>query len=86
MDGLLQEYVEQLKVATDVYEKVCSLATDFTYCLRSLGHLVKWSLRENFSSNWKADAIDHAEQSREQFATIHRETGELERRFGAYWD
>lgn len=76
----------QMSVATKVYQRAHSTASDLTYCLRSFGHLVKWRLRGNFSPYWAAYAEDHADQSGGKFDTAHGEKEQIERLFGAYWN
>lgn len=85
-DSLLQEYTEQLSIATKVYQRAYSTSNDLTYCLKGLGHLIRWSLRGNFSAYWAEEALNDAEQSGQKFDIIHPEKGKIERQFGAYWD
>jgi hypothetical protein len=85
-DSVLQEYAEQLSAAEKVYRRASSVSKDFTYCLKSFGHLVRWNLRGNFSEHWAGEALTSAEESGHKFDIVHSQKGEIERQFGAFWD
>jgi transcription elongation factor Elf1 len=86
MDGLLQEYVEHLNVATRVHERAKNLRDiELSYCLNSFGHLLRWCLKGNFSSAWEFDALTHSEEYGGKFDRMHDEKQKLEHLFDVHW-
>ena len=59
-DSLVQEYADQLNIAKKVYQRASSSAIDLAYCLKGLGHLIRWSLRGSFSPYWADEALHDA--------------------------
>ncbi len=86
MDGLLQEYVEHLNIATKVHDQAKNLQDiELSYCLNSFGHLLRWSLKDNFSSEWELDALTHSEEYGGKFDRMSDEKKKLERLFDVHW-
>lgn len=86
MGGLLPEYVEHIHVA----ERVNSLAKaheeiDLSYCLRSFEHLLRWSLKSNFSASWEIDALIHDDEIGGKFEKTETEKSRIKRLFDVSW-
>jgi len=85
-DGLLQEYVELLNVADEVYRRANTLTgCDLSYCLNPFGQLIRWSFKDNFSTNWEIEALVHADETGLKFDHTYKEKEKLEHMFGASW-
>jgi hypothetical protein len=86
-DSLLQEYVYQLKVATKVFQRAERIAgLDRAYCIRSLGHLIQWSVKDSFSAYWELKQLAEAAETLDNFDFKDEHRSKLERLYGAYWN
>lgn len=86
LGGLVMEYAKHLKIAGNVLSLCESTPEqDTTYCLDSFVHLVKWSCKENFSANWEANALVHAEEIGIKYDHEFSEKERLERVFDCSW-
>jgi hypothetical protein len=85
-DALLPDHVSQLKIGAEVYARGKTVAElDRSYCLKSLGHLIRWSLKDHFSADWELDELAKSEESGGGFEFKHKQRQELERLFGPEW-
>jgi hypothetical protein len=87
MDGLLQNYVEQLYSAKEVLRLAAKgqKGCDLSYCMNAFGQLVRWSLKDGFSAGWELEVLIHGDETGLSFERMHREKEKLSRLFGAYW-
>jgi hypothetical protein len=85
-DALLPEYAQQMEIGTEVYLRGKHVAElDRSYCLKSLGHLIRWSLKDNFSAGWEIQELVESEESGSGFDFKHKQREMLERLFGPEW-
>jgi hypothetical protein len=85
-DALLPNHVSQLKIGKEVYVRGKDVAElDRSYCLKSLGHLIRWSLKDNFSADWELAELAKSEELRGEFEFKHKQRRELERLFSPEW-
>jgi hypothetical protein len=85
MDAILQEYSEQLRIATTVFhqaEKVRGL--DWSYSINGLAHLIKWGLKDNFSADWEITLIDR-DNTGFQYEFNQKRREKMERLYNAFW-
>ena len=86
-DALLPDYVSQLEIGAEVYSRGKSVAElDRSYCLKGLGHLIRWSLKDNFSADWEMHELAKSAESGDGFEFKHKQRQELERLFSPEWD
>ena len=83
---LRPEYWEQL----DAARRVHSLAKqksglDLSYCFNGFKHLIRWSLRRNFSSAWEIGSLVKSEETGEAFAKNEKPKDVLKGLFAAHW-
>ena len=84
MDALLTEYVEHIHAAQRVHALAKSLHDiDVSYCLHGFAHLIRWHLKNNFSTTWEIDALVRAEEIGVKFNKIYDQKQDLERHFEA---
>jgi len=85
-DALRQEYAKQWKVAETVLRRAKGVSgLDRSYCLQSLGHLIRWCLKDNFSARWEIDELLDAETTGTNWDFMLKERKKLERLYGTSW-
>lgn len=85
-DALLIEFGDHLRIAGEVFERVKMRPDlDPVYCLRALGHLLRWSVKDSLMSQWEADAARIADEDGAKFNTIQRQKEKVERLFDPSW-
>ena len=85
-DALLPDHVSQLKIGAAVYARGNTVAgLDRSYCLKSLGHLIRWSLKDEFSADWELEELARSGESGGGFEFKHKRHQELERFFSPEW-
>lgn len=86
MDGLVTEYADHINLAQKVHQLAKQKPNiDMSYCLRGFGHLVRWSFKPSFSTNWEVDALIHAEEIGDKFERMYKEKQKLEQLFKLSW-
>ena len=83
LEGLLKEYAEQLRIASQVVRGL--KATDnvnITLCLRPLGHLIRWQLRNSFMSQAE---IELAGNYTEHLDVVIKRVEQLKRIYEPWW-
>lgn len=86
MDALLPEYERQLTISTEVYVRAKEVVgLDRSYCLGSLVHLIRWSLRDSFSADWEIQQLVKSEELGMGFEFRHEQRQKLERLFSPEW-
>jgi len=85
-DALLQDCERQLKIGTEVYARAKEVIDlDRSYCLKSLGHLIRWNLRQSFSADWEIQQLVRSEELGMGFELRHEQRQKLEHLFGPEW-
>lgn len=85
-DALLPNHVGQLRIGAKVYARGKAVAElDRSYCLKSLGGLIRWSLKDSFSADWELQALAKSEELGGEFEFKHKQRQELERLFSPEW-
>jgi hypothetical protein len=85
-DALHPEYVRQLTIGTEVYVRAKEVVgLDRSYCLKSLGHLIRSSLKVNFSADWEIQELVKSEELGMGFEFKHEQRQKLERLFSPEW-
>jgi transcription elongation factor Elf1 len=85
-DALLPDYVEQFRIGTEVYLRAKGVADlDRSYCLKGLGHLIRWSLKDSFSADWEIDELVKAEESGMGVEFKYKQRQQLEHLFSPNW-
>jgi hypothetical protein len=85
-DALLPEYLEQLRIGTEVYVNGIEVAgLDRSYCLKSLGHLIRWNLKVSFSADWEIQELIKSDELGKGFEFKHGRRRKLERLFSPEW-
>jgi hypothetical protein len=85
-DAILQEYVHQLRIGASVFQRAKDISgLDQSYCLKSLVHLIRWNLKDNFSAGWEVDALINSEEIGISFDLKYKQRQKLEYAFGASW-
>jgi len=85
-DALLQDHLQQLRIGTEVYLRAKGVANlDRSYCVDGLGHLIRWSLKDNFSAYWEIQALVEAEQMGTGFGFKSELRQKLEDMFSPSW-
>lgn len=86
MDGLLQEYTEQINIAQTVLGVWKAIPdVDLSYCLHAFGHLIRWCFKRSLSSGWEIEALIHSEEVGGKFERTIAERERLEKMFRASW-
>ena len=77
---MLIEFGNHLRIAEEVFDKVKLLPDlDPVYCLRALGHLLRWSVKDSLMSHWEAEAARIADEDGAKFDTVRRQKEKIER-------
>lgn len=85
-DSLLPEYVQQLRIGTEVYLRAKGVTElDRSYCLKGLGHLIRWSLKDSFSADWEIQELVKAEEGGMGVAFKYKQRQQLEHLFSPSW-
>ena len=85
-DALLPEYLRQLRIGTEVYLRAKDVAhLDPSYCVESLGHLIRWTLKYNFSTSWEIQALVEAEEEGTGFELKYKRRHKLEHILSPSW-
>lgn len=85
-DGLLQEYAGFLIAAQNVNKRAKELQSlDVSYSLNPFGHLIRWSFKSSFSSEWELDAIIGADETGAKYGVMHKRKEALGRIFDPSW-
>jgi len=83
--ALLEEVLRQLRVANEVLARTKSAPdVEFRYCVRSLVHLIRWSLGPNFSTDWQSDVLEISEENGYSFGLKQQRKDYLERNFNTF--
>lgn len=84
--GLLPDFFQQLKIATEVYNKAKNMrGLNFTYCFRAFSHLLCWSVKDSFMSHWELESAQSADETGLKFAVCAKQKGKLEQLFIQCW-
>lgn len=57
----------------------CSPISDPTYCLLTLEHLLRWSMKDSLMSHWEAEAAQVADEYGEKFDVVQPQKEKVER-------
>ncbi len=85
-DGLEKNFSRHILIAREAFGGLPSEGNpDFTLCLRALGHLVRWSLRESFMSQAELKASEEADVYGLTFDVVNKRREKAERMFEPSW-
>jgi hypothetical protein len=85
-DALFPEYLRQLTIGTEVYVRAKEVVgLDRSYCLKSLGHLIRWSLKASFSADWEIQELVRSEELGIGFEFKLEQRQRLERLLSPEW-
>jgi hypothetical protein len=86
VDLLPQPVVDYLRIGASVLQRAKEINShDWTYSLKSLGHWIRWNLKERFTSNWEMRHLTEADETGGNFEQKLRERKELENNFNPSW-
>jgi len=78
--------VQQLRIATEVYLRAKGVADlERSYCVDGLGHLIRWTLKYNFSTSWEIQALVEAEKVGKDFDVNYERRQQLEHILSPSW-
>lgn len=85
-DALSVECTNQLALARRVFEKArAARCRDVSYCLKGVGHQVRWALKENFTPAWVDGILANAMENGAEFEAVRKRKEQLERLLAPSW-
>lgn len=84
-DAILQDYSKQIRIATSVFHRAAKApGLDPSYSIKSLVHLIRWGLSNNFSADWELALIDK-ENTGFQYEFNQKRREKFEQLYNASW-
>jgi hypothetical protein len=86
LDGLAVEYGEQLRIALDVYQLAKDIPDlQLTYCFSAFSHLIRWSVRHSFMTEYEHEMSVRSEESFVACDSWDKQKRDLEAALDAAW-
>lgn len=86
LEALHEVFAHQWRNGAGVFQRAKRISIlDRSYCLNSLGHLIRWSLKERFSADWEINGLAIVEASWGSFDFQSKVRRKLELSYSTCW-